>query len=143
MRSHFNAGELIFREGDPANRFYLLENGRVELFNPAFVKTWKLSAEVLREQPHIETVEAWCKPLFDDAPTWRALREAITGIENRAQVALKLERKDGSVLDCMTMPLPDGAIPDSAKASFTNGVLEVSIEAPPRDVSRGRKIEIA
>ena len=84
-------------------------NGRVELFNPAFEKMWKLSAEALKEQPHIETVEAWCKPLFDDALTWRALREAITGIENRAQVALKLERKDGSVLDCMTMPLPDGA----------------------------------
>ena len=84
-------------------------NGRVELFNPAFEKMWKLSAEALKEQPHIETVEAWCKPLFDDALTWRALREAITAIENRAQVALKLERKDGSVLDCMTMPLPDGA----------------------------------
>jgi len=84
-------------------------NGRVELFNPAFEKMWKLSAESLKEQPHIETVEAWCKPLFDDGLTWRALREAITGIENRAQVALKLERKDGSVLDCMTMPLPDGA----------------------------------
>ncbi|WFU16859.1 PAS domain-containing sensor histidine kinase [Bradyrhizobium sp. CB3481] len=84
-------------------------NGRVELFNPAFAKMWKLPAESLKEQPHIETVEAWCKPLFDDALTWRALREAITGIENRAQVALKLERKDGSVLDCMTMPLPDGA----------------------------------
>jgi signal transduction histidine kinase len=84
-------------------------NGRVELFNPAFLKMWKLSAESLKEQPHIETVESWCKPLFDDALTWRALREAITAIENRAQVALKLERKDGSVLDCMTMPLPDGA----------------------------------
>ena len=84
-------------------------NGRVELFNPAFAKMWKLPAEPLKEQPHIETVEAWCMPLFDDAPTWRALREAITAIENRAQVALKLERKDGSVLDCMTMPLPDGA----------------------------------
>ncbi len=84
-------------------------NGRVELFNPAFEKMWKLSAESLKEQPHIETVEAWCKPLFDDALTWRALREAITAIDNRVQVSLKLERKDGSVLDCMTMPLPDGA----------------------------------
>jgi signal transduction histidine kinase len=84
-------------------------NGRVELFNPAFAKMWKLSAESLKEQPHIETVEGWCKPLFDDVSAWRTLREAITAIENRAQVALKLERKDGSVLDCMTMPLPDGA----------------------------------
>src|SRR6478609_2561690 len=84
-------------------------NGRVELFNPAFARMWKLPAEALKEQPHVETVEAWCLPLFDDALTWRALREAITAIDNRAQVSLKLERKDGSVLDCMTMPLPDGA----------------------------------
>jgi signal transduction histidine kinase len=84
-------------------------NGRAQLFNPAFAKMWKLSPDALREQPHIETVEAWCRPLFDDAATWQALRQAITGIENRAAVPLKLERKDGSVLDCMTMPLPDGA----------------------------------
>jgi signal transduction histidine kinase len=84
-------------------------NGRAQLFNPAFAKMWKLSTEALRERPHIETVEAWCRPLFDDAATWQTLREAITGIENRVAVPLKLERKDGSVLDCMTMPLPDGA----------------------------------
>jgi signal transduction histidine kinase len=84
-------------------------NGRAQLFNPAFAKMWKLSAEALLQQPHIETVEAWCRPLFDDAATWQTLREAITGIENRVAVPLKLERKDGSVLDCMTMPLPDGA----------------------------------
>jgi signal transduction histidine kinase len=84
-------------------------NGRAQLFNPAFAKMWKLSSEALQEQPHIDTVEAWCRPLFDDSETWRALREAVTAIENRIPVPLKLERKDGSVLDCMTMPLPDGA----------------------------------
>jgi signal transduction histidine kinase len=84
-------------------------NGRAQLFNPAFARMWKLSAEALGERPHIETVEAWCKPLFDDAKTWHTIREAITAIENRVEVPLKLERRDGSVLDCMTMPLPDGA----------------------------------
>ncbi len=84
-------------------------NGRAQLFNPAFARMWKLSPEAMREQPHIETVEAWCMPLFDDATRWQTLREAITAIENRVEVPLKLERKDGSVLDCMTMPLPDGA----------------------------------
>jgi len=34
MRVRFEAGELIFREGDPANRFYLLEQGRVSLESP-------------------------------------------------------------------------------------------------------------
>jgi CRP-like cAMP-binding protein len=31
MPAEFKEGELIFREGDPANRFYLLENGKVSL----------------------------------------------------------------------------------------------------------------
>jgi signal transduction histidine kinase len=84
-------------------------NGRAQLFNPAFARMWKLSPESLQEQPHIETVETWCRPLFDDAVAWQTIREAITTIENRVDVPLKLERKDGSVLDCMTRPLPDGA----------------------------------
>jgi signal transduction histidine kinase len=84
-------------------------NGRAQLFNPAFARMWKLSPEALGEEPHIETVEAWCRPLFDDAATWQTIREAVTAIENRVEVPLKLERRDGSVLDCMTMPLPDGA----------------------------------
>jgi signal transduction histidine kinase len=84
-------------------------NGRAQLFNPAFARMWKLSPEALGEQPHIETVDAWCRPLFDDAATWRTIRDAVTRIDNRVQVPLKLERKDGSVLDGMTMPLPDGA----------------------------------
>jgi signal transduction histidine kinase len=84
-------------------------NGRAQLFNPAFARMWKLSPEALAEQPHIDTVEGWCKPLFDDDGAWRTIRNAVTGIDNRAAVPLKLERKDGSVLDCMTMPLPDGA----------------------------------
>jgi CRP-like cAMP-binding protein len=34
MRMRYGAGELIFREGDPANRFYLIEQGRVSLESP-------------------------------------------------------------------------------------------------------------
>jgi HSP20 family protein len=43
---------------------------------------------------------------------------------------------------CRVVPLPEGAIADSAKASFKNGVLEVVMQAPPHEVSRGRRIEI-
>jgi signal transduction histidine kinase len=84
-------------------------NGKAQLFNPAFARMWKLSPDALRDEPHIDTVAAWCKPLFDDVSAWRTIREAITGIENRNDVPLKLERKDGSLLDCMSRPLPDGA----------------------------------
>jgi signal transduction histidine kinase len=84
-------------------------NGKARLFNPAFAKMWKLSPEQLGDEPHIDTVAAWCKPLLDDARAWRMIRESITGLENRNDVPLKLDRADGSVLDCMSRPLPDGA----------------------------------
>lgn len=84
-------------------------NGRAQLFNPPFARMWKLSPEALAQQPHIETIEQLCRPLFDDNATWQTLRAAITGIDDRISVPLKLERKDGSVIDCTTMPLPDGA----------------------------------
>lgn len=51
------------------------------------------------------------------------------------------ERNYGSF--CRTIPLPPGAISESAKATFTNGVLEVVIQAPSRDARRGRKIDIS
>ena len=50
------------------------------------------------------------------------------------------ERTYGSF--CRTIPLPEGAIADQAKASFKDGVLEVRLPAPPAQVTRGRRIEV-
>jgi HSP20 family protein len=41
-----------------------------------------------------------------------------------------------------TIPLPEGVITDSAQASFKNGVLEVTMQAPPAEATRGRRVEI-
>ena len=43
---------------------------------------------------------------------------------------------------CRVVPLPESAVPDRATATFSNGVLEVVMKAPPREVSRGHTIEI-
>jgi HSP20 family protein len=40
------------------------------------------------------------------------------------------------------IPLPDGAMADQASASFKDGVLEITVPAPPEQVSRGRRLEI-
>jgi HSP20 family protein len=51
------------------------------------------------------------------------------------------ERSYGSF--CRVVPLPEGAITDNANARFNQGVLEVVVKAPPREVSRGRRLEIS
>ena len=40
------------------------------------------------------------------------------------------------------IPLPEGAIAETAKATFNNGVLEIVVQVPPSEVSRGRKLQI-
>jgi HSP20 family protein len=49
------------------------------------------------------------------------------------------ERGYGSF--CRVIPLPEGAIGEQAKANFKDGVLEITMPAPP--ASKGRRLEIA
>jgi len=51
------------------------------------------------------------------------------------------ERSYGSFT--RTIPLPPGAIADSAKASFHNGVLEIVMQAPSAETRRGRRVDIS
>ena len=60
--------------------------------------------------------------------------------EEERDGVLRSERSYGSF--CRVVPLPQGAIADSAKATFNNGVLEVVVQAPSFDVRRGRRVEI-
>jgi signal transduction histidine kinase len=84
-------------------------DGRLRLFNPAFARLWKLSPSMLGERPHIETVIAACRPLHADEATWQSLRGAVTGLDRREPMSGRIERADGSLTDCATVPLPDGA----------------------------------
>jgi signal transduction histidine kinase len=84
-------------------------DGRLRLHNPAFAKMWRLSPDTLAERPHVETVIEMCRSLHADDATWQTLRAAVTAIDRRDQVTCQLERRDGSIIDCATVPLPDGA----------------------------------
>jgi signal transduction histidine kinase len=84
-------------------------DGRLRLHNPAFVRLWKLTASALAERPHIETVARLCEPLHGEDATWQRLRAAVTAIDSREALSGQIERRDGSVIDWVTVPLPDGA----------------------------------
>jgi len=60
--------------------------------------------------------------------------------EEEKDGVFRSERSYGSFY--RMIPLPQGAIADSAKATFNNGVLEVRLQAPSTDVRRGRRVDI-
>ncbi|MFL6796517.1 MAG: PAS-domain containing protein [Xanthobacteraceae bacterium] len=84
-------------------------DGRLRLSNPAFARMWHLAPETLARRPHIEAISQACQPLHGDQPIWQRLRAMITAMEYREPVAGRLDRRDGNVVECATVPLPDGA----------------------------------
>jgi signal transduction histidine kinase len=111
-------------------------DGRIRLFNPAFAQMWKLPAGALIERPHIEAVSQWCAPQRD-ASTWAAVRATVTAIEGRDPVAGRIECDDGRVVDCATMPLPDGA----TLVTFQDMTASVNVERMLRE--RAEALETA
>lgn len=75
MPAEFKAGEAIFEEGDPANRFYLIRSGKVELRSPI---------DPDHEPITIETIEAdsvlgwsWLFPPY----CWHFEARAVTPVK--------------------------------------------------------------
>jgi HSP20 family protein len=61
--------------------------------------------------------------------------------EEEREGVYRSERSYGSFY--RVIPLPEGVIADQAKATFKNGVLEITMPAPPEQARRGRRLDIA
>jgi HSP20 family protein len=113
------------------------EGGRTE-WAPA-IETFQrgnefvVRAEVPGLSPDDVSVE-----IGDDALTIQGERKYEH--EEEHEGVFRSERSYGSF--CRVVPLPEGAMSDSAQGTFKNGVLEVVLQAPSREVRRGRRIEI-
>jgi signal transduction histidine kinase len=112
-------------------------DGRLRLHNPAFVRLWRLEPKALAERPHIESVIALCRRLHGDDAFWAALRSAATAIDERRPITGTLERRDGTVVDCATVPLPDGA----TLVTFQDRTDSVNVERALRE--RNEALEAA
>jgi signal transduction histidine kinase len=84
-------------------------DGRVRLYNPVFERMWQLSPAMLDEHPHIESIIEQCRVFHRDHETWQSLRAAVTAIDSREPILRRIETVDGSVIDCRTVRMPDGA----------------------------------
>jgi HSP20 family protein len=60
--------------------------------------------------------------------------------ENQDDV-YRSERHYGSF--CRVIPLPEGTLTERAAATFRDGLLEVTMPAPPQHVNRGRRLQIS
>ncbi|MEE1655989.1 ATP-binding protein [Microvirga sp. CF3062] len=100
-------------------------DGRLKLHNRAFADMWSLAAEMTAANPHIDTVIKACRPLAPRDEPWIDIRGAVAGLADmRMGLTCRIERHDGSALDCTAQPLPDGA----TLLSFTDMTASVNVE---------------
>ncbi|MBT3627723.1 MAG: PAS domain-containing protein, partial [Rhodospirillaceae bacterium] len=85
-------------------------DGKLKLSNPGFASLWELDQEQLNGEPHIAEITELSRKLIDDGEDWENYKtHHIARISERARSAMRLQRRDGKVLDCTYVPLPDGA----------------------------------
>jgi signal transduction histidine kinase len=84
-------------------------DGRLKLWNPAYAKLWNLVPETLASEPHVSEITEKLRSFFDDGRDWAAQKARIMArlTDDRAAIT-RLDRRDGSVLHAVTVPLPDG-----------------------------------
>ncbi|MGE5548801.1 MAG: ATP-binding protein [Solirubrobacterales bacterium] len=90
------------------------DDGRLKLFNPSFGRIWSLDASYLAGEPHLHEIVERLKHFFDGRPdrasTWPQVRDRLMGlVDRRSPQDARFERQDGAILDCTSVPLPDGA----------------------------------
>lgn len=85
------------------------EDGRLRLYNPRFLQLWKLEKAVLSPETHISDLIEKTKALHY-ADDWEQYKQKFIGdLLSRDVRHNRIERTDGSLIDSVVVPLPDGA----------------------------------
>ncbi len=86
-------------------------DGRLKLHNPAYRTIWGLTETDLAGEPHIGDIVEKTRQFYDDDKDWLALRDRIIArVTAQTHSSGRLDRRDGSVLQRATVPLPDGNV---------------------------------
>ncbi len=85
------------------------EDGRLRLFNPAFTRLWKLEDRPIAHGMHISELLELTHGMHSDLDWATAKKKMIGRLYDRKIQQYREERPDGSVVDALWIPLPDGA----------------------------------
>jgi len=100
-------------------------DGKLRLSNHAFATMWHIAPEALADRPHVNAIIDRCRAIYDDRANWLRLRTAVTGLEDKRNREFgRMERRDGTVIDFTTVPLPDGG----TLITFVNVTDSVQVE---------------
>lgn len=87
-------------------------DARLRLYNPSYLKQWKLNPEDADKKPHINELAEKKKTFFKGRGIkWNDIKERlISHVINRSENHETIMRTDGVILECNSVMLPDGGV---------------------------------
>ncbi len=114
-------------------------DGKLRLFNPVFADIWRLSPNMLREEPHITEIIEHCSVIYSEAEVWDGIRLSVTDLDNTWPLSGRMDRPDGSVVEYSTVSLAHGMtmltfvdVTDSARVQKVLSERNEALEAADR-----------
>ena len=91
-------------------------DGRLRLYNPAFVKFWSADPALLDKKPHVNELAQMQGLSVDSRAAWADIKFGVTGLESNRKPHEGRITQDDRVLRYRAVPLPDG----NALLTFTD-----------------------
>jgi signal transduction histidine kinase len=91
-------------------------DGRLRLYNPAFMKFWSLESALLDKKPHVNELAQMPGLSIDSRAAWADIKFGVTGLEGDRKPHEGRITQDDRVLRYRAVPLPDG----NALLTFTD-----------------------
>ena len=86
-------------------------DGRLKLHNPSFERLWRVSGDDLAGEPHAMRVVDMLRPLLSLDDDWETRRRTVVGnLLDRTPRNARMGRADGTMVQVVQVPLPDGAV---------------------------------
>ena len=87
-------------------------DARLKLYNPSYLKLWKLNPEDTNTNPHISELVQKKKGFFKGLDVnWDDIQSRLSAHAiSRSDTRETVTRKDGTILECRAVPLPDGGV---------------------------------
>jgi signal transduction histidine kinase len=85
-------------------------DGRLKLYNAAFARIWRMEADELAGEPHLQRISEACAGRFGRDRSWEIVIASVTSATpERNREWGEIQRSDGTVVALNIAPLPDGA----------------------------------
>jgi signal transduction histidine kinase len=105
-------------------------DGRLKLYNAAFVRIWRLEPGDLAAEPHLKRIADICASRFGRDRVWDIVISTVTAAAPERQREWgEAERSDGAIISLSIAPLPDGA----TLATFVDATDRFRIESALRE----------